>query len=94
MVGLMLRSLRERVRRAFTRTVQIQLGRSKKLTRVEVQPSERLVYGVCFAITALLCLTILEATYILVLHSFSSEIFACITLVVGTILGAFFGAKT
>lgn len=93
MVGLMLRSLRERVRRAFTRTVQIQAGRGKKLTRVEVPPSERLVYAMYFAIAALICLTILEATYILVLRKFSSEIFAGISLVTGTILGAFFGAK-
>jgi len=46
-----------------------------------------------FAIAALICLTILEATYILALSSFSSEIFAAITLVIGTILGAFFEQK-
>lgn len=94
MVGPVLRSLRELVRKAFTRTVQIQTGRRKKLTRVEVPPSEKLVYGIWFAIAALVCLTILEATYILVLRSFSSEIFMGITFIVGTILGAFFGAKT
>jgi hypothetical protein len=46
-----------------------------------------------FAIVALISLAMLEATYILVLRSFSSEIFAAITLVIGTILGAFFGQR-
>lgn len=87
------RSLRKLVRKAFTREVTVQVGRRKKLRRAQVQPSERLVYGVCFAIAALICLTILEATYILILRSFSSEIFAGITLVIGTILGTFFGAR-
>jgi len=58
-----------------------------------VEPSDSLVYGLYFAITALISLTILEATYILVLHSFSTEIFASITLVIGTILGVFFGQR-
>ena len=49
--------------------------------------------GVQFAIVAMLCLTALETAYILVVKGFSSEIFAAITLVVGTILGAFFGQK-
>lgn len=38
---------------------------------------------------ALVCLTGLEATYILVPRNFSSEIFAGVTLAIGTILGAF-----
>lgn len=64
-----------------------------KRRAIEVEPSDRFVYGVYFAIAALTSLTLLEATYILVLRSFSSEIFAAITLVIGTILGAFFGQK-
>jgi hypothetical protein len=46
-----------------------------------------------FAITALISLTLLEAMYILVLRSFSTEIFSAITLLIGTILGAFFGKR-
>ena len=56
-------------------------------------PSERLVYGISFAIVALLSLTTLEAVHIVYIRSFSSEIFAAISMVVGTILGAFFGQK-
>jgi len=46
-----------------------------------------------FAIAALICLTILEVVHVIFLQVFSSEIFAAISLVIGTILGAFFGQK-
>jgi len=69
----------------------------KALTRrrgkVEIPPSQSLLLGIYFAIASLICLTALETTYIIVVRSFSSEIFAAITLVIGTILGAFFGQK-
>jgi hypothetical protein len=51
------------------------------------------VYGTYFAIVALLSLTALEIAHMVVVGAFSSEIFAAITLVVGTILGSFFGQK-
>jgi hypothetical protein len=79
--------LRNPVRKALRKTVYI---RGK--TVVE-DPSERLVYGISFAIVALLSLTTLEAVHIVYIRSFSSEIFAAISMVVGTILGAFFGQK-
>jgi len=79
------------IRKALTKTIVRQVGKGKKLERVELPPSERLVYGLYFALLALTALTILEALHIVFLHSFSNEIFASITLVVGTILGAFFG---
>jgi len=92
--------LQSRIRKQRGRTrlkkfIKKALTRKIKLTRrtVEVEPSLRLVYGVYFAIAALASLTILEALYILILRSFSSEIFAAISLVIGTILGAFFGQK-
>ena len=79
--------MRNPVRKALRKTVRI---RGK--TVVE-DPSERLVYGISFAIVALLSLTVLEAVHIVYIRSFSSEIFAAISMVVGTILGAFFGQK-
>jgi len=71
------------------------LTRKIKLTRrtVEVEPSAKLVYGMYFATASLCTLTLLEVTYLVVLHTFSSEIFSAISLVIGTILGAFFGQK-
>ena len=91
--------LRNIIRKALTKTVTIQSDADgkkvrKKASRVQIPPSEKLVYGVYFAIAALFCLTILQAVHMVVLRTFSSEIFASITLVIGTILGVFFGAKT
>jgi len=60
---------------------------------VEIPPSERLVYGVYFAAIALIGLVALEIAHMAFLGSWNSELFAAITLVVGTILGAFFGVK-
>jgi hypothetical protein len=81
------------IKKALTRRISIKHPRSKRQWQIEVEPSKRLVYGMYFAITALISLTILEATYIYVLRSFSTEIFAAITLLIGTILGAFFGKR-
>jgi len=61
---------------------------------IEVPPSQKLLYGMYFAFSALIALTALEAIYILVVKAFSSEIFSAISLVIGTILGAFFSQKT
>jgi len=82
-----------KLRRALTKRVWVQLGSRKKPKQIELEPSNRLVYGMYFAFIALICLTILEATYILVLRNFSNEIFAAISLIIGTILGTFFGQK-
>ena len=79
--------MRNPVRKALRKTLHIS-GKT-----VVEYPSERLVYGISFAIVALLSLTVLEAVHIVYIRSFSSEIFAAISMVVGTILGAFFGQK-
>ena len=81
------------IRKALTKTVVRQVGGGKKVERIELPPSERLVYGLYFAFLALTALTILEALHIIVLHSFSNEIFSAVSLVIGTILGAFFGQR-
>jgi hypothetical protein len=81
--------MRDFIKRALTRRIPAK-GRHKQ---IELEPSSKLVYGMYFAIASLISLTILEAVHIVVLHTFSSEIFAAITLVIGTILGAFFGQK-
>jgi len=81
--------MRDFIKRALTRRIPVK-GRRKQ---IELEPSSKLVYGMYFAIASLISLTILEAVHIVVLHTFSSEIFAAITLVIGTILGAFFGQK-
>ena len=84
--------MRNFIEKALTRTVSVRVGRGKTL-EVELPPNKKLVYGMYSAMVALISLTVLEATYIYALRSFSSEIFAAISMVVGTILGAFFGQK-
>jgi len=84
--------MRNIIKQALVRRVQV-LGPRGKVRYVELPPSQKLLYGMYFAFAALIALTILEATYIIIIHAFSSEIFAAISLVIGTILGAFFGQK-
>ena len=84
--------MKDFMKKALTRTVTVKGSRGRS-QQVEVPPNQKLLYGIYFAIASLVCLTILEATYIVILRSFSSEIFAAITLIVGTIVGAFFGQK-
>jgi len=84
--------MRDYIKKALTRTVTVK-GSRGKIQHVEIPPNQKLVYGIHFAIVSLIALTMLEITYLVVLHSFSNEIFAAITLVIGTILGAFFGQK-
>jgi len=76
-------------RKALTRTIVRRVGKGKKFERIELPPSERLIYGLYFAFLALTALTTLEALHIALLHSFNSEIFTAITTIIGTILGVF-----
>jgi hypothetical protein len=77
----------------FTKTVWLQTGKRKKLRRIEVPPSEKLVLAVCFAIAALIGLVILEVAHMAYLGSWNSEIFAAITGLIGTISGIFISQK-
>ena len=85
--------MKDWLRQVFAKRVAVQSGRGKKVKFVEVLPSDRVVYGVMFAIVALICLVVLEVVYVVVFRSFNSEIFACVTFVIGTILGSFFVRK-
>jgi len=60
---------------------------------VEVEPSDKLVYGVTFAIISLASFTALQIAHLAILGRWNSEIFAAMTGLVGTILGVFFGKK-
>jgi uncharacterized protein YqgC (DUF456 family) len=81
-----------KLRKVLTKVV-FEQDRRGRVKRVEVPPSQRLLLGIQFAIVALLCLTALEIAHMCAVKAFSSEIFAAISLVIGTILGAFFGTK-
>jgi hypothetical protein len=83
--------VKEQISKLFTKKVLVKSG--QKTRRIEVPPSQTLVYGVLAAIAALILLTALEIAHMAFLGKFNTEIFASITLVVGTLLGTFFGQK-
>jgi len=80
------------IKHALTKTLTVK-GPKGSRKNIEVEPSEKLVYGIAFALIALICLTALEVVHILVLGKLNSEILSAITLLIGTIMGVFFGKK-
>jgi hypothetical protein len=83
--------VKERISKLLTKKVLVKSG--EKVKRVEIPPSQTLVYGVLTAIATLLLLTLLEIAHMAFLGNFNIEIFVTITLIVGTLLGTFFGQK-
>lgn len=84
--------MRDPIKKALTQTISLK-GTRGRTQQIEITPSQKFVFGIYFAIASLIALTFLEAIHILVVKTFSTEIFAAISLVVGTILGAVFGQK-
>lgn len=80
------------IEKALTRTLKVE-GSSGSTREVEDEPSDALVYGVTFAAIALASLTTLQIAHMVFLGRWSSEVFAAITALIGTILGVFFGKK-
>ena len=75
----------------MTRRVKQKGTRSSQV--LVVDPDERLVYAVKFAIGMTACLTALEVAHMAFLGSWSSEVFAAITGLSGTVMGIFVGRK-
>jgi positive regulator of sigma E activity len=84
--------MRDFIRKALTRTVSLKGTRGKKQI-VLVEPNEKLVLLVKFALVIIACLTGLEVTYIVILHSWSSEVFSAITGLIGTVSGVLIGSR-
>jgi len=80
------------IRRALTRRVSIR-GPRGKIEEIEVPPTQKLIFGMYFAVAALMILTCLEVIHLLVLRTFNNDILTAISLLIGTILGAIFGQK-
>lgn len=81
------------IERALTRVEYREVGRGKKIERVELPPSERLVLGIQFALAALALLTGMQLAYLLVLHAWSNEVFTVISGLIGTVIGVFLAQK-
>ena len=75
------------IKRALTRR-RVQRGRM-----VSEGPNEKLVLGVKFAIGMTVCLSVLEVAHMAFLGSWSSEVFAAISGLSGTVIGIFVGQK-
>jgi len=73
------------IRKALTRKVSVKRGRGQQI--VEIEPSERLVLGVKFAMGMTACLSALEMAHMAFLGTWSSEIFSAISGLIGTISG-------
>ena len=85
--------MRDWIKKALTKTVQ-RKGSRGKTEIIVVQPNEKLVLGVKFAIGMTVCLSALEVAHMAFLGSWNSEIFAAITGLSGTVMGIFVGQKT
>jgi hypothetical protein len=85
--------MKDWIKKALTKTVQREDRRGKQEIIV-VEPNEKLVYGVKFAIGMTLCLSALEIAHMAFLGKWNSEIFAAITGLTGTISGILIAQKT
>jgi len=85
--------MRDFIKQALTKTIQIRTAKGDT-QQLDIPPDKKLLYGMYFALAALVMLTALETTYMIVFQTFNNEIFAAMMLVVGTILGAFYGQKS
>jgi hypothetical protein len=81
------------IKKALTKTVQ-RKGSRGKTEVIVVQPNEKLVLGVKFAIGMTGCLSILEIAHMAFLGSWNSEVFAGITGLIGTVSGILISQKT
>jgi hypothetical protein len=79
------------IKRALTRKVH--RGPRGKEQIIIVQPNEKLIYVVKFAICMTICFSALQIAHMAFMHSWNSEIFAAITGLSGTVMGIFVGQK-
>lgn len=73
------------IKKALTRKISVKRGRGEQI--LEVTPSERLVYGVKFAMVMTGFLSAVEIAHIAFLGEWNSEIFSAITGLIGTVSG-------
>ena len=78
------------IKKALTKTIQ-RKGSRGKTEVIVVQPNEKLVYGVKFAIGMTVCLSALEIAHMAFLGTWNSEVFAAITGLIGTVSGVLIG---
>jgi hypothetical protein len=80
------------VRRALTKRVH-RGSRGKEQVMI-VEPDEKLVYTIKFALGMTVCLAAIEVAHIAFLGRWNSEVFAAITGLIGTVSGIFIGQQS
>ncbi|MFB0522908.1 MAG: hypothetical protein ACETV1_03995 [Candidatus Bathyarchaeia archaeon] len=85
--------LKSWIRKALTKKVLAEEGRSRKLRIKETTPSEKLVLLVEFSIVAIAGLSIIEIVHIVNLGSWNSEVFVAISGLIGTVTGIVIRSK-
>ncbi|RLI40038.1 hypothetical protein DRO69_13455 [Candidatus Bathyarchaeota archaeon] len=82
--------MKDIIKHALTRKIH-RKGSHGKDQVIVIQPSEKLVLGVKFAMGMTICLSALEVAHMAFLGSWSSEIFAAITGLSGSVIGVLIG---
>jgi hypothetical protein len=85
--------MKDYIKQALTKKIEIRTAHGDT-QQLEITPDKKLLYGMYFALFALVMLTTLETTYMIAFQTFNNEIFAAMMLVIGTILGTFYGQKS
>jgi hypothetical protein len=80
------------LKKALTRKITRKGSRGKEQIIV-IPPSERLVYGVKFAMVMTVCLSAVEIAHITFLGTWNSEVFTVISGLIGNITGIFLTQK-
>ena len=85
--------MKDWIKHALTRTV-VHKGLRGKQEIIVVEPNEKLVLGVKFAISMTVCLSALEIAHMAFLGSWNSEVFSAIMGLIGIVTGIFVGSKS
>lgn len=85
--------MRDWVKTALTRKIRRKGARGGERV-VAVQPNAKVVLLVKFALFMTTCLSGLEIAHLAFLHVWSSEVFAAITGLIGTVTGVLIGHHT
>ena len=80
------------IRQALTRKIRRKGTRGNQHV-VIVEPNEKLVYAVKFAISMTVCLSSLEVAHMAFLHSWNTEIFVAISSLITFVSGIIIGQK-
>ena len=65
----------------------------KRFKQTKDLSSQRLLYGLFFAVIALIALVILEVLHMIIFNQFNDQLFAALSGLIGTIIGALISHK-